>query len=105
MGVFPQQKPEEGGFSPAVPADEAQLPAVVDLEGGVVKDGVRTAGVGKGQVLGLNHRHTRQLLAVGPDGSPAQKIRAAGKLPRPCTARRKPPRDGRRTGMKQGAWR
>ena len=66
VGKLPQQQPQKGGLTPAVPANEAQLPMVVDLKGGVVKHQVRAAGIGKGKTFRLNHRHMRHLLAVGP---------------------------------------
>ena len=64
MGIFPHQQPQQGGFSPAVPPREAQPPAGVDLKRGILEHGVGTSGIGKGQAIRLDHRHTRHLLAV-----------------------------------------
>ena len=57
VGVHSLQKPEQGGFSPAVAAGGIQPPVGVDLEADVFKNVVAAALVAEGQVGYLNQGH------------------------------------------------
>ena len=81
VGVLPQQEPEEGGLSPAVPAHEAQAPVGVDLEADVLKDILIAAVVGKGQVLYVDEGHGRSPFS--------HEKTAAGMIPQPRERQKK----------------
>ena len=52
--VFPQQKVQKGGFSPAISPNKAQLPVGIDLKADILEYGIEAGWIGKGEIFNLN---------------------------------------------------
>ena len=62
--IFAQQQLEKRGLAAAIAADEAQLPAGVQLQAHVLKDGVEAGRVGKRQMFDLDQCQGATLLCT-----------------------------------------
>ena len=49
------EQAQQGGFSPAIAPDQAELPVGVDLEADPLEDGIVAGRIGKGEIFDPDH--------------------------------------------------